>query len=43
MTVFVCVSQEYRQSKGGVTVKKLVGKEARSTKNYTTKITEPLL
>ncbi|XP_013584347.1 putative DUF21 domain-containing protein At1g03270 isoform X1 [Brassica napus] len=34
---------EYRQSKGGVTVKKLVGKEARSTKNYTTKITEPLL
>ncbi|XP_018484309.1 putative DUF21 domain-containing protein At1g03270 [Raphanus sativus] len=35
---------EYHQSKGGVTVKKLVGKEGRSTKNnYTTKITEPLL
>ncbi|ESQ36602.1 hypothetical protein EUTSA_v10007435mg [Eutrema salsugineum] len=31
------------QSKVGLTVKKLVGKEARSTKNYTTKITEPLL
>ncbi|XP_033138311.1 putative DUF21 domain-containing protein At1g03270 isoform X2 [Brassica rapa] len=31
------------QSKGGVTVKKLVGKEGRSTRNYTTKITEPLL
>ncbi|KAL9855172.1 putative DUF21 domain-containing protein [Arabidopsis thaliana] len=31
------------QSKVGQTVKKLVGKEARGTKNYTTKITEPLL
>ncbi|CAN8311097.1 unnamed protein product [Cochlearia groenlandica] len=31
------------QSKVGLTVKKLVGKEARSTKSYTTKITEPLL
>ncbi|EFH65706.1 hypothetical protein ARALYDRAFT_311427 [Arabidopsis lyrata subsp. lyrata] len=31
------------QSKVGQTVKKLVGKEARGTKNYTTKITETLL
>lgn len=36
------MSQEY-QSKVGLTVKKLVGKEARGSKNYTTKITEPLL
>ncbi|VVA89814.1 unnamed protein product [Arabis nemorensis] len=31
------------QSKVGLTVKKLVGKEARGSKNYNTKITEPLL
>ncbi|XP_023633153.1 putative DUF21 domain-containing protein At1g03270 isoform X2 [Capsella rubella] len=31
------------QSKVGQTVKKLVGKEVRSTKNYTTKVTAPLL
>ncbi|KFK42688.1 hypothetical protein AALP_AA1G026800 [Arabis alpina] len=31
------------QSKVGLTVKKLVAKEERNSKNYTTKITEPLL